>query len=278
MRKQGKRLILLGIVLVIVTAGSISFLSSAVGIALLKSKAHFKTSSIDGRVLYEPGAEEYAEKIALFLPEAVRRVEEGHYTPIGKSFNVYVYATQESFSEYLAQPGSPARGAAMVNTVYIAPRAFSFRGLDTHKESVMHELSHLHLKRKFGFFGYGVRLRVPGWFREGLANVIAGSGGEGINRQEAIDSILNGTHFKLRTKGSLFGSFQSDYSGISGWMFHKQNRMFVKFIRDTYPDKFKSFMLGIQLGAPFAENFAANFDTGIRGMWERFKSHISPGG
>jgi hypothetical protein len=274
MKKRRKRLIILGIVLIIITAGSITFLRSAIGIALFKSKAHFKTSSIDRRVLYEPGAEEYAEKIARFLPEAVLRVEAGHYMPIRRSFNVYVCATQESFNEYVAKSGW-GRGAATINNVYISPTAFSFRGLDTHKESLMHELSHFHLGTKYGLLKITSRMNIPAWFSEGIANTIAGSGGEGISEGEAVGSILNGRHFKLKTTGSLFGSFVDNFGNVSGWMFHRQNRMFVKFIRDSYPAKFKPFMLGIQLGFPFADCFKINFGTDINGMWERFRARLA---
>jgi hypothetical protein len=274
MKKGRKKYIVLGIAGLIIVAGAVIFYRSPVGIALLKSKGHFKTSPVDERVRYEPGAEEFAGKIARFLPEAVRRVERGHFLPFKESFLVYVCATQKSCNEFIATPpGTAPRGAAALGNVYIAPRAFSFRGYDTHRESLMHELSHLLLWQRLGFFG--LKREIPVWFSEGIANCIAGSGGEGISEKEAIDSITKGKHFLTEEKGPLFRAFHKAYPGISGWMFHRQNKMFVKFIMDSYPGNFKRFFVEIQEGKSFARSFSSHFGTTVNGMFERFKTYIT---
>jgi hypothetical protein len=274
MKKKKLRFIILFTVIAFITAGTVTFLRSAVGRALLKSKKHFKPSSIDSRVLYEPGAEDYAEKIAVFLPEAIRRVEEGHYVPFRKPVKIYVYRTQESFSTYMAQPGSRVRGSALIFGVYIAPRAFNFRGFDTHKESLMHELSHLHLMRRLGYLGFGQRIKVPGWFSEGIANAIAGSGGEGISDGEAIDYIHQGKELILRKKGMLFAPFHANFPNMHGWMFHKQNRMFLNYIKTAHPEGLKKTMLCLYLGASFSDSFTAGFNMDIQTMWNRFKTTL----
>ena len=276
MRKKRKKLIILSIIGIIILVGAVLFVRSPIGIALLKSKKHFKTSGIDKRVRYEPGAEEFANKIARYLPEAVQAVENGHFLPFTKSFKVYVCATQTSLDEFLANPpGAAPRGAAALGNVYIGPRAFSFFGYDTHKESLMHELSHLLLKQRLGYFGFGVKIKIPVWFSEGLANNIAGSGGEGVHDKEAIDAILRGKHFVVDENGKFLRPFHKAFPGLSGRMFHKQNKMFVKYIKDSNPEKYKQFLLEIQKGASFAKSFPANFGTTVSGMFERFKTYIS---
>lgn len=273
MRKKRKKYIILGIIGLIILVIAVIFVRSRIGIALLKSKAHFKTSHIDERVRYEPGTEEFAEKIARFLSEAVGTVEKGHLLPFKKPFIVYVCSTQKSCNEFIATPpGTAPRGAAALGNVYIAPRAFSFFGYDTHKESLMHELAHLHLWQRLGYFG--IKRKIPVWFSEGLANNIAGSGGEGITEKEAIDALLQGRHFLLEEKGPLFRAFHKAFPGISGRMFHKQNKMFVKYIKDTYPGNYKQFLLEIQQGESFAKSFSANFGTTVSEMFERFKAYI----
>ena len=275
MRKKRKRLIILSIIGIIILAGAVFFVRSPIGIALLKSKKHFKTSDIDKRVRYEPGAEEFADKIARYLPEAVQTVENGHFLPFKKPFKVYVCATQKSLNEFLADPpGAAPRGAAALGNVYIGPRAFSFFGYDTHKESLMHELSHLHLSQRSGYFGFGVRIKIPVWFSEGLANCIAGSGGEGIEDKEAIDAILAGKHFVVDEKGTFLRPFHKAFPGLSGPMFHKQDKMFVKYIIDSNPRKYKQFLLEIQNGASFAKSFSTNFGITVSGMFERFKENL----
>jgi len=195
MKKKRNRYIFLMVLGVLMILGTVAFLRSTIGKALLKSKSHFITSAIDPRVRYEPEAKEHGEKIAAFLAEAIKRVEEGHYTPFEKEISVYVCASNETMNEYNANPGAQGRGYASFKGIYIGPYAFSFQGLDTHKESLMHELSHLHLNQKLGYLGMGFRIKVPIWFREGIANSVAGSGGEGIDEGEAVNNILNGKHF-----------------------------------------------------------------------------------
>lgn len=242
--------------------------------ALLKSKSHFIVHSKDSRVLFEPGAEEYADEIAECLQEAIKRVEDGHFKLFKKPFKVYVCHTQKSHNQFIADPSNyPIRGAALLGNVFISPAAFSFDGKDTHKESLTHELSHLHLSQRLGFFGMR---KIPFWFTEGLANCIAGSGGEGVSERQAIDSIKNGMSFTLREEGGLFKSWHKVVStaGISARMFHKQNKMFVKFMMDYNPEAFQNFLLEIQEGASFFERFNANFRIDITDMWKRFRTDI----
>ena len=50
------------------------FFLSPYSTALLKSKSHFIQHPLNEIILYEPGAEEYADSIALYLPRAIERV------------------------------------------------------------------------------------------------------------------------------------------------------------------------------------------------------------
>lgn len=274
MRKKRTKWIVFMIVFLILAAGSLMFLTSPIGRALLKSKAHFKTSTIDSRVLYEPGAREYADKIALALPDAINKVETGHFAPFKKPIKIYVCQSQQSFSSYTAMSGTFGRGAATARSVYIAPLAFNFRGMDTHRQSLAHELSHHHLMSRLGMFGLGVRIKIPVWFGEGLANEVAGSGGEGISDQQAIDAIKQGKELLLKEKGSLFGAFHENFPNMHGWMFHKQNRMFLEYIRANYVDGLKKTLSLLYVGASFAESFKAGFGMEIDEMWTRFKQDL----
>jgi hypothetical protein len=277
MMKKKKRFIILSIIAVLLLVGAVVFVRSTIGIALLKSKSHFIAQASDNRVLYEPGAEEYADKIAAFLPEAVKRVEEGHFKPFSKPFKVYVCYTQKGHNEFIANPTTyPIRGAAFLGDVFIAPSAFYFNQKDTHRESLIHELSHLHLSQSFGLFARG---KIPSWFSEGLANCIAGKIGDGITNieeSEAVYAILNGKHLIPEEKGGLFRAFHKAFPGISAQMFHKQNKMFVEFIMTRHPSTFKPFMVELQEDKfSFAECFLSYFNTTVQGMWEQFKTSIS---
>jgi hypothetical protein len=262
--------ILFGVLLV---AGGVVLSRTTVGIALLKSKSHFLVHELDDRVLYEPEAENLAAPIAEYLKQAIEEIERDHGLPFKRSFAVYVCSSQESFNEYIADsPGGRARGASVRGSVFVSPSAFSFQGRDTHRETLLHELSHLHLRQRLGFFG--TRRRVPVWFHEGLANVVAGSGGEGISDARALVAILSGEHFVPDTKGTLLLMKRAGDYGLDYPMFHKQSRMFVTYIRDAHPDDFKRFLLEIQNGESFARSFSERFGMDPGGMWQEFNSSL----
>jgi hypothetical protein len=274
MKKTRKKIVIFGILGVFILVVLAFFVRSPVGRALLKSKRHFIVHEADSRVLYEPGAKGFADKIADFLPTAVKRVEEGHFLPFKKPFKVYVFNTQKSHNESIANTTSyPIRGASVQGNVFIAPSAFSFKGLDTHKESLMHELSHLHISQRLGFFK---TRRIPNWFTEGLANIISGCGGEGISDEMAIQFIREGRHLIIPERRGLLNQPTKTIRerGLTGPMYHLQNKMFVNYIYSLNPEAFKKFVLAVQKGNAFSKSFLEYFEKNPEEMWRQFKSEL----
>ena len=153
----------------------------------------------------------------------------------------------------------------------MASSAFNFIGHDTHKETLMHELSHLHLQQRLGFFR---RRKIPSWFHEGLADFVGGSGGEGISDSEAINFILSGRHFIHEEEGEILGTIKNASNGLSGPMFHKQVKMFLIFIIGSDSLKFKSFLMKIQNEESFDESFNKIMNSQIQDKWKQFISQI----
>jgi hypothetical protein len=272
MKKKRKVIVIIFSSIILLLA--VAFFLSPYSTALLKSKSHFVNHPDNDIVLFEPGAEEYADSIALYLPRAIERVEHVHGLPFAEPFEIYVCNTQKSFNEYTAitSPSPyPIRGTALLGDVLIAPSAFKFIGIDTHKETLMHELSHLHFQQRLGLFE---RRKHPVWFTEGFADYVAGSGGEGIKEREAINFILSGKHFIPEEEGEIFGSFNSALNGLSGPMFHKQAKMFVTWLIESDSLKFNSFLREIQKGAPFGETFNNIMGSGIQDKWVQFVSQL----
>jgi len=273
--KIKKRRIILIVVLSIFIVLITAFLFSPYSTALLKSKSHFIKHPDKDIVRFETGAVEYADKIAAYLPVAIERVELIHGLPFEELFKIYICNTQESFNEYAANSSSlsyPIRGTALLGDVLIAPGAFNFLGMDTHKETLMHELSHLHFQQRLGFLE---RRRHPVWFSEGFADFVAGSGGEGIEKSDAVNFILSGKHFIPEEEGKIFGSFSSALNGLSGPMFHMQAKMFVTYMIESDSLKFKSFLRKIQMGESFSESFNNEFGIGIKEKWNQFLSQMT---
>lgn len=67
-------------------------------VTILRSIDQFVTNKYDPSVLFEPGAEDYANKVVLFLPSAIQQVEEKQYRTFAKPVRLYMCASQESFS------------------------------------------------------------------------------------------------------------------------------------------------------------------------------------
>jgi len=269
-KKQRIILILVSSIFIVLIA---AFLISPYSTALFKSKSYFIQHSLASNVYYEPGAEVYADSIVSFLPSAVNRVEQVHGLQFEKPFKVYVCNTQKSFNEFTAITTTPypVRGTALLGDVLIAPSAFNFIGRDTHKETLMHELSHLHFQQRLGFF---TRRKIPAWFSEGLADYVAGSGGEGISDSEAVNFILSGRHFIPEEEGEIFSTIKKASNGLSGPMFHKQVKMFVTFIFESDSLKFKFFLRKIQNGESFNESFNNKMNSGVKDKWVKFVSRL----
>ena len=267
-----KRKILITIISSVILILAIAFFLSPYSKALLKSKSHFIKHTKNEIVLYEPGAENYADSIASYLPKAIERVEQVHELPFEDSYKIYICKTQKSFNEFTVNTSPyPIRGTALLGNVFIAPSAFNFRGIDTHKETLTHELSHLHFQQRLGFVD---RRKLPVWFSEGFADYAAGSGGEGIEDSEAINFILNGNHFIPEEEGDILGTVRGAANGLSGPIFHQQAKMFVTYIIESDSLKFNSFILEIQEGESFSETFNKIMGTSIKDKWENFLLHL----
>ncbi|MBN2543394.1 hypothetical protein JXI42_11065 [bacterium] len=273
MKKKSLKITILSIVVLVIICFLVLFSRSLVGKALLKSKGQFIRLSSDTCILYEPAAKSQAAAIARAYPDAVKRVEEVHGLPFKKPFNVYVCASQNSLNEYVGNPpGLRIRGAVVFNNIYISPTAFDFNGFDTHKETLTHEMSHLHLKHHIGYFRQ--RGSVPTWFHEGLANFVAGSGGEGISDKEAVKAIMDGHHFIPDDKGRFFKMKRAADYGMQYPMLHKQTKMFVSYMHDSHTSSFKQFLLDVQDRANFADAFQKRFGMDVVSMWDEFEQQL----
>lgn len=267
--KLKKRKVIVIIFFLSVLLLTVVFYLSPYSTALLKSKSHFINHISNDKVLYEPGAENYADRVASYLPIAIKRVEQVHGLPFKESFNIYVCNTQKSLNEFIAHPPEvPIRGTVLFGNVFIAPSAFNWNGEDTHKGSLVHELSHLHLSQQLGFWSN--RVSLPVWFKEGLANFVCDCAGEGISDEEAISSIKNGYHFIPDNSGNIFKVKRSHDYALNPPMFHKQTKLFVTFLNEYDEKGFSDFLLDVQSDNSFAGAFENRMGASIIELWDTF--------
>ena len=232
-------------------------------IAALRSTDNFLIYANDSRVMYEPGAEEYADKIAAFLPSAIQQVERSQYHPFNKPVRIYVCSSRESFKKYF---GADVRGGVS-NKLFLSPRIFDDGG-EVARLYLVHELSHLHIRDYIGDYKM---IKLPIWFKEGLATYVSGGGGaHTISEKQALDAIRSGEHFVPNESGGLiFHKSASDW-GLQHHMFYRQSMMFVKYLKTVNESGYRELLLSVENGDKFSMALQVAYGKKLAKAVERF--------
>jgi hypothetical protein len=138
------------------------------------------------RCTTEHGAIEGARALAAILPSAIARVEAIHGRRFAYPVTIGVYVSPEAFvaANGLGMPG--VVGTTFLGNVMLSPVLFSTQRLRL-PVILTHELSHAHLRSWISELAY---LRLPNWFKEGLAVMASqGGGAEGVSELQARDAI-----------------------------------------------------------------------------------------
>ena len=261
-------------VLLLLTAVALSGCASVPGQqATLKPTDRFVPLESDARVLFEPGAQDYALQVARLLPQAVAEVEAGHYRPFPEKLKVYVCGSDECFANHVATPNL---SAAVVpnNRLFLAPRLF---GAEAGRLPAIltHELSHLHMGQQIGHFSH----TVPAWFHEGLAaNVSHGGGAEFASEEESRQAMREGRRFEPEARDSLGSRNRGERLGLSTHLFYRQSMMFVGYLKQLAEDKFRDFLLAVEDRTDFELAFGRSFDMDLAAAGRRFFAAQTGGG
>lgn len=254
--------------LVVVALGAALALSPGLRTALRLTPG-FSPLPDDPRVRVEAGAEHLASQLAAALPDAIARVERAHGLPFTKPFRVYVPATHESFVRRIGQsPRSRVRGFALARDVWVSPLAFDFEGLDTHRETLAHELSHLHFYQHLG--KRRQLANVPTWFSEGLADWVSGTGSEIVQREQAVAAILSGRSITPHARGRLPNPRTAADHGMTYPMLHQQSLLFVRFLVERDETAFRAFVVDLLRGEELGPAFRARLGEDLDDAWSAF--------
>lgn len=218
----------------------------------------------DARVLYEPGYEHYAERVAWLLPAAISQVEARHYAPFAEPVRVYLCGSDACFSHFVT---TPRLAAAVIphNRLILAPRLFG-------KESwrlqsiLMHELSHLHFGQRLGHYSH----TVPIWFHEGFASYVADGGGAEFSNSNALrEAIRDGRHFHPEVD-TPWERKKAAHWGLDIYMFYRQSLLFVEYLKSLAEDRFRDFVLALQEREPFDTAFARIYGVPLKEAGDTF--------
>ena len=235
---------------------------------LFRSTDHFIQSQDDARVLFEPGAENHAEKVSALLPLAIQQIEEKQYRPFPEPVRVYVCASRESFERYY---GADVR-AGVSSKLLLSPRVFD-QGDKIAQLYLTHELSHLHLLQLLG--SYKMR-KLPFWFKEGLATYASDGGGANkVSEKEALASFHKGKHFiPNKTGGIFFQKTPSDF-GLKPHMYYRQSMMFVSYLEKQNRENFREFLLSIEQGNHIPAALQGAYGKDLGELWFEFMKNIA---
>ena len=236
------------------------------GLAALPENAH---------VHYESGAFEQARIVAGLLPSAIAQVEAMQGRRFAHPATVGVYLTMEAFVAANGLGSRRSVGMTFLGRVMLSPVLFSTQ---RHRLPAMltHELSHAHLASWISQLRV---MRLPQWFKEGLAVMVSGGGGaEGVSELQARDAIRRGDHIAIESSNSLLNLAAVKFvqppevpdTSFRILMAYRQAGMFVTFLHDTDPVAFARMMNAILDGRPFAEAVATAYQTDLETLWLRF--------
>ena len=237
-------------------------------VAALRSTDHFVPFLKDNRVLFEPGAEGVANKIAALLPASILQVEKRQYRPFVAPVRVYVCASRESFKRFY---GADVR-AGVLKKLFLSPRIFEF-GDEIARKYLVHELSHLHLQQRLGIFKMS---RLPMWFKEGLAASVSDGGGAHLaTRERAIEFLREGKHLvPNRADGFVFRTTPSDF-GLKPHMFYRQSMMFVDFLEAASETGYRDLLLGVEDGERLAAVLERAYHKAPEELWVEFLDKVN---
>jgi len=227
------------------------------------------------QVHYESGAIEQARTVARLLPTAIARIEAAQGRRFAHPVVVGVYVTPEAFVAANGLGDRRAVGMHFLGRVMLSPVLFSTQRQRL-PAMLTHELSHAHLRSWISELTF---IRLPNWFKEGLAVMVSGGGGaEGVSEVQARDAIRRGDHIAIQNTGSLLNlaaikfehPSENPNTSFRILMAYRQAELFVTFLHDTNPDAFARMMNAILDGYPFAEAVMTGYETDLHKLWSRF--------
>ena len=237
----------------------------------------------NGQIHFEPGAEDYAHDVAALLPAAIARIEAAQGRPFARPVIVGVYATPEAYAVANASGSAGSVGVTFFGRVILSP-ALNYWPQHRRLPAILtHELSHAHIG---GWVSTG-DLRLPNWFKEGLAVMVSGGGGaEFVSEDEARGAIERGETIAVddtQSLSTLLLGVRYQRAPPRGTpshlivMAYRQAGMFVTYLHDSDTPGFDRMMNAVLDGRPFVEAVDAGYHQDVHALWQKFAGTSAEG-
>jgi hypothetical protein len=229
----------------------------------------------NSQVHFEPGADDYAHYVSALLPAAIAQVEAAQGRPFARPVTVGVYTTPQAYAAANPSGVAGAVGVASFGRVILSP---TLNGPQVRRLPAIltHELSHAHLQSWISAYSW---VRLPNWFKEGLAVMVSGGGGaEFVSEPEARAAIERGEYIAIEDTGSFTNlseiSFERAPARVTPShrtvMAYRQAGMFVSWLHESDAPGFARMMNAILDRRPFVEAVEAGYHQDVRSLWQKF--------
>src|SRR6516225_712930 len=231
--------------------------------------------SANSSVHYQLGAEDFARDVAALLPDAIAQIEVLHGRRFAHPVTVGVYATPEAFAAANGLGSAAPVGVTFLGRVNLSPKLF-WSQHERLPAILTHELSHAHIEAWIGLNGY---IRLPNWFKEGLAVMVSkGGGAELVSDEEARAAIQRGEQIVIDDAGSLqkLVDVRLERAPVkkAPWypvvLAYRQAGMFVTYLHDSDGLAFARMMNAILDDRSFVEAVTVGYHEDIQSLWKRF--------
>jgi hypothetical protein len=229
----------------------------------------------NNQVHFEPGAEDYAHDVAALLPAAIARVEAVQGRRFEHPVLVGLYTTPEAYAVANAAGSAGAVGVTAFGRVVLSP-ALNRAQHQRLPAILTHELSHAHLQ---GYISTVTWVRLPNWFKEGLAVMASGGGGaEFVSEREARAAIERGETITIDDAGSFKNLSEIRFERAPARatasdrtvMAYRQAGMFVSFLHASNTPGFARMMNAVLDGRPFVEAVDTGYHRDVQSLWQQF--------
>jgi hypothetical protein len=236
---------------------------------------HLPAHPDNSQVHYQQGADDYARVVGAKLPSAIARVEAAQGRPFAQPVIVGVYATPEAYAAANGLGSLGPVGVTFAGRVVLSPQLYA-RQRRRLPGILTHELSHAHLQSWISAVAY---IRLPNWFKEGLAVMVSeGGGAESVSEPEARAAIQRGEHFLVEETGSLrtlvgvkfTQAPRADSPSHVTLLAYRQAGMFVRYLHDSDASAFQRMLQAVLDGRPCVEAVRVGYRQDIQALWRTF--------
>jgi hypothetical protein len=243
-------------------------------VAQSHSRDRFVPTQSNPDVRYDPGSQNMADRIARAIGHSRQIVEQTHGAAFTHAQQLFV-CHADCFTTFVPVSNEVA-AAQFGNAIFMNDEVLKLR--EQHRgmpveNFLTHELAHLLLYQRAGPVAY---IRVPSWFREGIAVAVSnGAGAEACTPAEAAQHILEGKSFDPAEVGSLFRDRTAPSYGLRTSIFYRQAGMFVDYLRERNPTAFQAALKDVLDGQDFQASFGRAYGQSISSQWPGFVASMS---